>query len=93
MTYPHLLKLTLVSSLAALACSSADQPPGVVAGPLSALHAELDVENGGRIEDAVPPQNPVDRTIVDVSALGVTIAYLGVEQFAVTYRRTRVVGA
>jgi hypothetical protein len=46
MICPHLLKLTLVFSLAALACSSSDQPPGVVAGPLSALHAELDAENG-----------------------------------------------
>jgi endoglycosylceramidase len=73
MTYPHLLKLTLVSSLAALACSSSDQSPGVVAGPLSALHAELDAENGGRIEDALGRE--VLLRGVNVNSLGEYWAY------------------
>jgi endoglycosylceramidase len=51
MTYSSILKLTLVGALTVAACSSSDGP-NVVEGPLSALHAELDADKGGRIVDA-----------------------------------------
>lgn len=52
MTYANVRKLILIATLTLAACSSSEQTPNVVTGPLSALHAELDVDNGGRIVDA-----------------------------------------
>ena len=52
MTYANVRKLILIATLSVAACSSSEQTPNVVTGPLSALHAELDVDNGGRIVDA-----------------------------------------
>lgn len=52
MTYSTLLKLAVIAALTVAGCSSSDGSPDVVAGPLAALHAELDPDNGGRIVDA-----------------------------------------
>ena len=43
------------------------------------LFRELEAQpgvDGVALVGAVPPQNPVDRTIVDVSALGIKLTYL-----------------
>lgn len=52
MTYPTSLKLALIAALAVTGCDSSDESPNVVPGPLSALHAELDPDHGGRVVDA-----------------------------------------
>ncbi len=51
MTRSNILELTFISFLAVSACTSS-KDPNVVTGRLSALHAELDPGNGGRIVDA-----------------------------------------
>lgn len=73
MTYSRLFKLTPIAVFAALASCASDQSPNVVAGSLSPLHAELDADNGGRIEDALGRE--VLLRGVNVNSLGEYWAY------------------
>lgn len=52
MTHSSTFVLIPIAAFAIAACTSSDASPNVVSGSLSALHAELDPENGGRFIDA-----------------------------------------
>lgn len=73
MTYSTLLKLALIAALTLAGCSSSSSSENVVAGPLAALHAELDPDNGGRIVDAAGRE--VLLRGVNVNSLGEYWAY------------------
>ena len=73
MTYSILLKLALIAALTLTGCGSSNESPNVVPGPLSALHAELDPDSGGRIVDAAGRE--VLLRGVNVNSLGEYWAY------------------